>query len=325
VCDHWFSSVPTETIPNRAFALAGTSQGRLDDHVKKFTCPSIFGQLSKAKIDWAIYGYSGSPLTRTDFPDTIHANAKHFGRFPDFQQRAMDGKLPAYTFLEPAFGAGGNDQHPNYDVAAGEQLLRDVYNAIRLGKSWNDTLIIISYDEHGGNFDHVPPPTTATPPDNTVGEFDSFDFRRLGVRVPAVLVSPYIEAGTVFRAKQGVIDHTSVLSTIERRWKLQPLTERDRAAPDLGDVLTLAAPRSDDPLSGVLAPESTGVPPTPSTPSRLEVLHAERVSQLPIPDQFGHYRHVAPPLSTSMAVHDYVESRMALWDRHLQRTGRAGE
>src|SRR5277367_2462362 len=113
VCDHWFASAPTQTIPNRAFAAAATSLGHLDNHVKVFTCPSIFGRLSDKNIDWAIYGYNRAPLTRMDFPDTLSADESHFGHFGDFQQRAAAGTLPAYTFLEPSFGAAGNSQHPN--------------------------------------------------------------------------------------------------------------------------------------------------------------------------------------------------------------------
>src|SRR5262252_8111586 len=105
VCDHWFASAPTQTIPNRAFAAAGTSQGHLDNKVKIFTCPSIFGRLSDKRLDWAIYGYDSAPLTRHDFPDTLNADASHFGHFRDFLARAAAGTLPAYTFLEPSFGS----------------------------------------------------------------------------------------------------------------------------------------------------------------------------------------------------------------------------
>src|ERR1700682_1028914 len=94
VCDAWFASVPTMTMPNRAFALAATSQGHLDDHVKIFTCPSIFGRLSDKGLDWAIYGYNRDPLTRHDFPDTQHADESHFGHFRDFKERAAAGELP---------------------------------------------------------------------------------------------------------------------------------------------------------------------------------------------------------------------------------------
>src|SRR5258707_1528529 len=175
VCDHWFSSAPTQTIPNRAFAGAATSQGHLDNQVKVFTCPSIFGRRSQSNIDWAIYGYNRDPMTRLDYTDTQHADESHFGHFRDFQTRASAGTLPAYTFLEPSWGAGGNSQHPNYDVALGEQLLHDTYYALQNSPAWNDTLLVITYDEHGGNYDHVPPPWGAVPPANSVCG-SGFDF-----------------------------------------------------------------------------------------------------------------------------------------------------
>jgi phospholipase C len=319
VCDHWFASAPTMTMPNRAFASAGTSQGHMDDSTKTFTCPSIFGRLSQKNIDWAIYGYNAAPKTRLDFPDTQSAAQTHFGHFRDFQARAAAGTLPAYTFLEPSWGAGGNSQHPNYDVSLGEQLILDTYNAVRTGPGWNDTLLIITYDEHGGNYDHVAPPSGAAKPDNSSGE-QGFDFTRFGVRVPAVLVSPRIAAGTVFRAKRGTIDHTSVLKTIELRWGLTALTARDKAAPDLGDVLTLATPRTDDPLEGILAPVSGTPHPDQSKPSKIEKLFASQVALLPLRNDKGSYdRHVPPELSTSAAINDYIQARTAAWTEHLAR------
>ena len=319
VCDQWFSSVPTQTIPNRTFAAAGTSQGHLDNHVKVFTCPSIFGRLSDKNIDWAVYGYNRDPLTRLDFTDTQHADESHFGHFRDFQTRCGNGTLPAYTFLEPSFGASGNSQHPNYDVAAGEKLIQDTYNAVRTGPGWNDTLLLITYDEHGGNYDHFPPPSGATPPDNSIGEFN-FDFKRFGVRIPALLISPRIAAGTVFRAKRGTIDHTSVLKTIELRWNVPPLTERDKAAADLGDVLTLAVPRTDDPLQGVLPPTSDVPHPEQAEPSLIENIHAHKVSLLPLRNDQGSYdRHTPPELTTSAQIGDYIQGRTAAWTQHLER------
>jgi phospholipase C len=123
---------------------------------------------------------------------------------------------------------------------------------------------VITYDEHGGCFDHVPPPWGATPPDSSVGEF-GFDFTRFGLRVPTVLVSPLIPAGTVFRVPESLVplDHSSILATVERRWSLPSLTRRDAVAPDVGAALTLAAPRTDDPLAGVKAPTP------PATPKQL--------------------------------------------------------
>jgi phospholipase C len=319
VCDCWFASVPTQTIPNRAFANAGTSQGHLDNSVKVFTCPSIFGRLSDANIDWAIYGYNRDPLTRLDFPDTQSADESHFGHFRDFQNRAAAGTLPAYTFLEPDFGASGNSQHPNYDVAAGEKLIQNVYYALRNGPGWNDTLLLITYDEHGGNYDHVPPPWGATPPDTSAGEW-GFDFTRFGVRIPALLISPRIVKGTVFRPRSSIIDHTSVLKTIEQRWGLNPLTQRDKAAASLGDVLTLATPRDDDPIAGVPIPVSNVQHPNQSRPSVLDRVHASRVSRLPLRNEKGTYdQHTPPDLSTSDAIGDYIQSRTAAWSQHLQR------
>ncbi|MGH9395138.1 MAG: alkaline phosphatase family protein, partial [Terriglobales bacterium] len=121
VCDQWCGSVPTMTMPNRAFGCAATSQGRMDDEAKTFTVPSIFGSLTQHSVAWKIYGYSSSPLTRLDFPDTIGAPKTNFGLFTDFQADAAGGKLPAYAFLEPSWSSTGNSQHPNYDVALGEQ------------------------------------------------------------------------------------------------------------------------------------------------------------------------------------------------------------
>jgi phospholipase C len=319
VCDHWFASLPTETMPNRAFANAATSQGHMDDTVKVYTCPSIYGSLTQKNLDWAIYGYNGEPLTRLDFPDTQNAPESHFGQFQDFQQRAAAGALPPYTFLEPDFGATGNSQHPNYDVAAGEQLIHDVYYALHNGPGWNDTLLVITYDEHGGNYDHVPPPGGATPPDSSAGEF-GFDFTRFGLRIPAVLVSPRIAAGTVFRASSGTIDHTSLLKTIELRWGLNPLTARDKLAPDLGNALTLANPRTDDPLKGVQVPVSNVSHPHPSRPSVLEQIHAAKVSKLPVPNDRGSYdKHTPPDLSSHASIADYIQARTAAWKQHLER------
>ena len=319
VCDQWFSSAPTQTIPNRAFANAATSLGHLDNHVKLFTCPSIFGHLSDNDIDWAIFGYNRDPMTRLDFPDTQHADDSHFGHFRDFENRAADGTLPPYTFLEPNWGSAGNSQHPNYDVALGEQLIRDTYYALRQGPNWNDTLLLITYDEHGGNYDHVAPPWTAVAPDDSAGEF-GFDFTRYGVRIPALLISPRIPAGTVFRARSGTIDHTSVLKTVEQRWGVDPLTRRDKAAAGLGDVLSLANPRDDDPIAGVAVPVSNGFHPNSSEPSLIEKLHAHKVSLLPLRNDQGTYdQHTPPDLSTSAAIGDYIQTRTAAWSEHMRR------
>lgn len=313
VCDHWFSSVPTETFPNRAFLCAATSQGHMDDSTSKYTSKSIFGLLSAHNLAWSIYGYKIPPLTRLNSPDTTDAAESHFGVFRDFQAAAAAGTLGAYTFLEPSWGSSGNSQHPNYDMALGEQLIHDVYYALRNGPAWNQTLLIITYDEHGGCYDHVSPPTGAAPPDSCAGEF-RFDFKRFGVRVPAVLVSPLIAAGTVFRPSGTVpLDHTSILKTVETRWGLPPLTARDAAAPDVGDVLALSQPSTDDPLAGVIVPASTVPNPVAGTPSHIQQTYAQLVSALPVNDTQGQTHAAMPTLTTEQDYHDYIASRSAAW------------
>ncbi|MFE3866183.1 alkaline phosphatase family protein [Streptomyces goshikiensis] len=287
VCDYWFGSVPSETLPNRAFAWAGTSLGCLDDHTDVFHTPSIFRRLSERNVNWVIYGYDAQPLTRGHFPDIAHAEAHHFGRFDDFTKAAAEGRLPAVSLLEPDWGPCGNSQHPNYDVAAGEQFILAVYQALRAGPGWDSTLLVVTYDEHGGCYDHVPPPATATPPNVSPGEF-GFDFARFGPRVPTVLVSPLIEPGTVFRvpADGPPLDHTSLLKTIGQRWGIPPLTPRDQAAPGIGAVLTLDRPRRDDPLAGVVPPAASSWHAARQTGrSHLEEVHARLVTRGRIPKE----------------------------------------
>jgi phospholipase C len=130
----------------------------------------------------------------------------------------------------------------------------------------------------------------------------------------------------VFRAKSGTIDHTSVLKTIELRWGVPPLTARDKAAPDLGDVLTLAKPRTDDPIEGVAAPMTNIPHPDQAEPSLIESIHAHKVSLLPLRNDQGSYdRHTPPDLSTSAQIGDYIQSRTAAWTQHIERKRRQGE
>ena len=309
VCDHWFSSVPTETLPNRAFACAGTSQGHMDDKTHTFTSPSIFGLLESHGVAWGIYGYDAQPLTKATFTDISGAAASRFGVFSDFTAAAAAGTLPGFAFLEPSWSSTGNSQHPNYDVALGEQFIHDVYEALRGGPGWAQTLLVITYDEHGGCYDHVPPPAGAVPPDQDAGEF-GFDFTRFGLRVPAVLVSPLIAPGTVFRVPPGStpLDHTSILKTVEQRWGLPSLTARDAAAPGFGDALTLTTPRTDDPLAGVTVPAAAGPGPAAGHPSHLQEIHAELVSRQfpagvsPAPGLAG------PAPATAAALSSYIRA-----------------
>jgi len=302
LCVLFFAAVPTETLPNRAFACAATSQGHMDDKTRTFTSPSIFGLLGRHEIGWAIYGYHAPPLTRSTFTDISGAPDASFGEFDAFQAAAAADTLPAFSFLEPNWGSTGNSQHPNYDVALGEQFMHDVYQAVRTGPGWPQTLLVITYDEHGGCYDHVPPPAGAVPPDDAAGEF-GFDFTRFGVRVPAVLVSPLIAPGTVYRAPGGApLDHTSVLKTLQERWGLPSLTARDAAAPSLADAATLAEPRTDDVLAGVTVPAAAGPSPAAGLPSHLQEVQADLVSRQYVAGQ--HDAADALPASGSGAAYD---------------------
>jgi phospholipase C len=168
----------------------------------------------------------------------------------------------------------------------------------------------------------VAPPGGATPPDHSVGEF-GFDFTRFGVRVPAVLVSPLIPAGTVFRAPAGgpPLDHTSILKTVERRWGLPALTARDAAAPDFGGALSLSAPRTDDPLQGVAVPSFSGANPATDHPSHLLQVHAELVAELPVPDSAGGMHHEMPQLNTESDYRRYIQERTEAWKASRRAPG----
>ena len=179
--------------------------------------------------------------------------AGHFQRFQAFLDACASNTLPAYSFVEPSFLLNPNDQHPPHDVMAGEALLHAIWTAVSTSPGWTKTMLIITYDEHGGCYDHVLPPIGAVPPDQASRPGESgFGFDRFGVRVPTVVVSPYIAPGTVFRSDQSTpYDHTSILATLRDWIGIDPAdmltSARVAAAPTLAQVLTLATPRTDLP------------------------------------------------------------------------------
>jgi phospholipase C len=260
VSDAWFASVPSQTWPNRAFAQAGTSNGHVDNgnppDPLQWNVRTIFNVLDDVKASWAVYrGNLLVPsLTRTMFPQLWPVSFDdHFHVFDQFVADCAHGSLPQYAFVEPSFLIDPNDEHPPHDVNAGEAFLHAVWNAVSTSPDFAKTLLLITYDEHGGCYDHVLPPFGATPPDkaSTPGD-QGFGFDRFGVRVPAVVVSPWIAAGTVFRSDKPVpYDHTSILATL-CEWLTIPTASmlpslRIAAAPTLAQLPTLSAPRSDIP------------------------------------------------------------------------------
>jgi phospholipase C len=249
ICDHWFSSVPGPTWPNRFFVHSGTSLGHVDmpggvfhPALHCYDQPTVYQRLHDKNVSWRIY-YGDVPqslvmTTQLQFP----LNYRRMDRFAaDVAGAAID--FPQYVFIEPCyFGAGQNDQHPPTDVMHGEALIADVYNSLRANEElWASTLLVLIYDEHGGFFDHVAPPATIAPDTHTA----QFGFDALGVRVPALLISPWVDPG-VFSA---ILDHTSLLKYVTDKWSLGPLGARVTQAASLADAIGRSTAREDCPLS----------------------------------------------------------------------------
>ncbi|WP_347989006.1 alkaline phosphatase family protein [Methylomonas sp. AM2-LC] len=252
VCDQWFASAPCQTWPNRFFVHTGTANGYQNNSPVHFPylMPTIFNRLNTANHSWGIFFHDfPQSLTLTD----LWTHLEHFHFIDEFKTKAEAGELPAYSFIEPRYFPDlelPNDQHPPHHVGLGEKLIAKVYNIVRSAPSWEKTLLIITYDEHGGCYDHAAPPV-AIPPDNS--NPSPFGFDRYGVRVPAVLISPYISPGTILRVveegnlphegKTYPFDHTSILATLRNCFHLNtPLTNRDAVAPDVEKVFNLEAP-----------------------------------------------------------------------------------
>ena len=227
VFNRWFASIPGPTICNRAFAHYGTSFGRVDLNPLYINEPfkSIYQRLVAAQRTAKVYYYDTTSSTM-EVANLLQNQPKLFGTYAQFLQDCKRGQLPDYSFIEPNYSdhdtdSGeeiANDQHPDHHVQAGELFIASIYNAIKQNPDlWESTALLIVYDEHGGIYDHVlPPDCTAdqfTASANATGTGMEFKFDRLGVRVPAILVSPWIPKGTVV---DRVFDHASIPATATR-------------------------------------------------------------------------------------------------------------
>jgi len=269
--DHWFCDVPSQTFPNRSFFHAASSSGYVlnstppDSFPIHNTAETLFERLESNGLTWRVYCDPPSPAS---FTGIIHASRLHkrfatnFLNVPDFLEDARTGHLPTYSFIEPNLWYGHNDMHPPeaaimgglpFDapssLVGGEALLATIYDGIRSssssrGSNYLNTLLLVVFDEVGGTYDHVPPP--AAPPPNPaapVGQM-GFTFNRLGVRIPAIAISPWVPARTVVNDEY---HNTSLIRTMRERWSLgRPFTARDAVARDIGPVLSLSQPRSPD-------------------------------------------------------------------------------
>lgn len=240
ISDAWYCSVPSQTSPNRGFSLAGTSEGYVDNYKDpgipnliefipesvRFGSNTLFNIFSQCGMnDWKIYyqdSILGHSMTETLFKKlSPYRGTEHIESFEVFAETIRNcGTLPRFTYLEPSWytffptGSVANDYHPPYNVCPGEQNLAAVYKLLTEYKDWDTTLFIVTFDEHGGTFDHAAPPATIAP--DGLRDWSKFDFERLGLRVPTLLISPRIAKSTVFRSPDPEIhfDHTSFLKTL---------------------------------------------------------------------------------------------------------------
>ncbi len=277
VCDNWYSSLPGPTWPNRFFAHAASSGGL--DHSPtsneivlwetfsgfKFEKGTIFDALNTVDSSHGWRIYAGG-----DFPGV--AALKGVNNFEihdlgDFADDVGAASYPVlYTFIEPNYGdvvsntfRGGNSQHPLDDVTHGEALIKSVYEALRASPVWSSSLLIITWDEHGGFYDHVSPPAAAAPGDKVITSGASqfgFTFEKYGVRVPAVVVSPLIPKNQI---DHRLYDHAAIPAAIEAVFNLSPLTERDKQSTSLISLATLPMARTDTPLTLPAPAPSAGV------------------------------------------------------------------
>jgi len=246
VCDHWFSSLPGPTWPNRFFAHCATSGGSIDGAIDRvYTMGTLYQNLTARGINWRIYYHDIAQSLAL-----VHQRQflwTKYGRFEQsFARDCREGRLPQYSFIEPRYFNEGllraNDQHPIHGVIGGELLIADIYEALRASPQWDESMLIITWDEHGGFYDHVEP-KAATPPDD---QTEFFNFETYGVRVPAVVASPLIARGTIDHA---IYDHSSIPATAKAIFNLPAfLTRRDAAANTLQHLCATAPCRPDAPL-----------------------------------------------------------------------------
>jgi phospholipase C len=239
----FFCSVLAQTYPNRRFFFTGTASGTIATDNSTFSIPAangtIFDRLDAHKIDWGIY-YQDLPSAAI-VPGAL--NAARGGRVHKFDQFATDvaaGRLPQFTFIDPNYGTT-SEENPQ-DIQVGEQFIAQVVQALIRARTWRHTALFITYDEHGGYYDHVPPPRAIKPdsiaprvkPGDAPGAYD-----RYGFRVPLIVVSPWARPNYVSSVVQ---DHTSIIAFIERKWNLPAMTFRDANAQPMTDYFDFRRP-----------------------------------------------------------------------------------
>jgi phospholipase C len=239
--DRWFGSVLAQTYPNRRFLMAGTAAGIVSTTTEALLAPpppngTIFDRFHAHGISWRNY-YSDLPSAAI-IVKTLQDYGANLSPISQFYADAAAGTLPFFSLVDPNFD-NESEENPQ-DLRRGEQMAAKVINAVMQSPNWANTVLIWTYDEHGGYYDHVPPPPAVRPddipPDIDVPPDLPGMYDRLSFRVPAVVVSPYARRNYVSHVTH---DHTSVLKFIETKWNLGALTYRDANADDLLDSLDL--------------------------------------------------------------------------------------
>ncbi len=257
LCDQWYAEVPGPTMPNRLYMHAATSAGwARNDWSLPLESVTIYEQMQNNSRTWAVYYSDQNEVAQYSRINTQRANFKLYES--GFAADAAAGKLANYNFIIPRFAGSTTDgpvtsMHAPQDVRPGDQLVADVYGALRSSPQWPNTLFIVTFDEHGGYFDHADPPAAVNPdginspaPGDNASFAPQFAFDRLGLRVPTILASPYLAKGVVCSKP---LQHTSVLSTARKLFGIgTALTKRDAAAATFEDLF-LATPRSDTPTT----------------------------------------------------------------------------
>jgi phospholipase C len=267
LCDRYFCSVLAQTYPNRRFLLSGTAFGLIATVDSSITgIPpngTIFDRLDANGISWASYATNVSFLNVIN--DIVHKNPSRIKTIDQFYADAKAGSLPAVSYVDTNI-LTGTEENPQ-DISLGENFVSMVANALLNSPAWHKTMLVWTYDEHGGYYDHVPPPP-AIPPDDIKPVLTSADqpgeYDRYGFRVPTVVMSAYSKPHFVSHT---VYDHTSVLKTIERKWNLPAMTYRDANANDLLDCLDLHHRAFADPPTLAAPGNPTGVSRTPEPPA----------------------------------------------------------
>jgi phospholipase C len=319
VSDRWFASAPCETWPNRLFAHTGQSGGLVDNGAPRpFFLTTIFRRLEQRGRSWKVYFHDvPQSAALADLWRRIPTRFRFFD--PEFLADAAAGSLPNYSFIEPRYFTSRlrqrmpNDAHPPHNVAYAEQLVASLYNAVRTGPGWDRTLLVITFDEHGGCYDHVVPPA-ATPVGHPAR--NGFAFDRFGPRVPAIIVSPYVPAGSIVRpAQEGPpFDHASLIATLDALFELGPaLSPRVAAAPDLLSALQLAQPAN-------MGPPQFNV--TKSGPTRMET-RALPVRRNNLQRRLRWPGSLLAAMAANAAAHSH-RVRRGLWRRDYHTMMRSG-